>query len=160
MLRVEVVSARQYSVPKVASDVPWLERFKADGGNVVVSGDARMRGKLHEQRALLDAGFTVFFTARRWNQITVFEKTAMLIRWWPYILEKAASDKIGRFYEIPMKWNAAKMKEVTPPSRRKPGRRKAPATVNVATASQIPGASRISSLPPSFSLGDIDTGGS
>lgn len=125
MLRAELVSARKYSGSiKATSDVPWVERFKRDGGNVIVSGDARMRSKLHEQKALSDAGFIVFFPARAWNNLKVYNKTAMLIRWWPFILEKARSSAKGRFYEIPISWSAAAFREVTPPIRKKPGRKR------------------------------------
>jgi hypothetical protein len=125
MLRAELVSARKYSESiKATSDVPWIERFKQDGGSVIVSGDARMRGKLHEQKALSDAGFIVFFPARPWNNLKVYSKTAMLIRWWPFILEKARSSGLGRFYEVPISWSGTSFKEVTPPKRKKPGRKK------------------------------------
>jgi len=126
MLRVELVSARNYSGNvKAASDIPWLEKFAKDGGTVVVSGDMRMRGKLHEQRALRDAGFVVFFPARQWNNFNVHNRAAFLIRWWPFILKQAKSSTAGRFYEIPISWTSTEMKEVTPPARQKPGRKKA-----------------------------------
>jgi hypothetical protein len=126
VLRCELVSARKYTASiKAATDIPWVEKFKADGGKIIISGDMRMRGKLHEQKALRDAGFTVFFPARPWNNLKVYAKTAMLIRWWPIILEKARSGQHDRFYEIPMSWNGTEFKEVTPPARKKPGRKKA-----------------------------------
>lgn len=125
MLRADLVSARKYSGSiKATSDVPWVEQFKKDGGNVIVSGDARMRSKLHEQKALGDAGFIVFFPARRWNNLKVFDKTAMLIHWWPFILKQAGSSAPGRFYEVPISWSGAMFREVTPPLRKKPGRKK------------------------------------
>lgn len=125
MLQVELVSARNYAVPKASSDVPWIEKFKADGGTVVVSGDAKMRGKLHEQKALSDAGFIVFFPARRWNQFNGLAKTAFLILWWQAILQTAETSKSGQFFEIPLTNRICAMREVTPPKRRKPGRKKA-----------------------------------
>ncbi|MGN6112860.1 MAG: hypothetical protein ACTHOC_07610 [Luteimonas sp.] len=124
MLQVELVSARNYAVPKATSDVPWLQKFKADGGTVVVSGDAKMRGKLHEQRALSDAGFVVFFPARRWNQLNGLAKTAFLILWWQAILQTAASAKPGQFFEVPLTNRVGPMRVVTPPERKKPGRKK------------------------------------
>lgn len=124
MLQVELVSARNYAVPKASSDVPWIEKFKADGGTVVVSGDAKMRGKLHEQKALSDAGFIVFFPARRWNQFNGLAKTAFLILWWQEILQTAETSKPGQFFEIPLTNRICPMREVTPPKRRKPGRKK------------------------------------
>lgn len=124
MLQVELVSARNYAVPKASSDVPWIEKFKADGGTVVVSGDAKMRGKLHEQKALSDAGFIVFFPARRWNQFNGLAKTAFLILWWQAILQTAETSKPGQFFEIPLTNRICPMREVTPPKRQKPGRKK------------------------------------
>lgn len=123
MLRVEIVSAREYAVPRAKSDVPWLEQFARDGGKVVVSGDARMRGKLHEQAALVAAGFIVIFFHRRWNQANTYTKTAMLIRWWPYVLAVLESAAPGQCYEIPFSWRGTQLREVTPPGarRRKPG---------------------------------------
>jgi len=125
MLRSELVSARKYSGSvKAISDVPWIQKFRDDGGKVIVSGDARMRGKLHEQKALSEAGLVVFFPARPWNNLKVHTKTAMLIRWWPLILQSARSSPQGTFYEIPMSWTGTELKEITPPKRRKPGRKK------------------------------------
>jgi hypothetical protein len=126
MLRADLVSARKYSGGiKAISDVPWIEKFRLDGGTVIVSGDARMRGKLHEQQALSDAGFVVFFPARRWNNFKVYSKTALLIQWWPLILACARTSEPGKFFEIPMAWTGEVLKEVTPPKRKKPGRKKA-----------------------------------
>lgn len=125
MLRVELISARKYSGSiKALSDVPWVEKFATSGGKVIVSGDFRMRSKLHEQKALTDAKMIVFFPARRWNNLRVHAKTAMLIRWWPILLEKAHNSQAGKFYEIPISWNGTTFREVTPPKRKKPGRKK------------------------------------
>lgn len=115
LLRVTVYSARKYAPPKAQSDVPWLQRFARAGGKVIISGDAKMRGKLHEQRALSDAGFIVFFLARQWNQMRCHEKCAMIIRWWPHILEKMRSASPGEFFELPHSWTLEVMREVTPP---------------------------------------------
>lgn len=127
MLRAEIVSARQYATPKDKDDVPWLEQFAKTGGRVVISGDVRMRGKLHEQKALLDAGFIVFFFARRWNHFDSFIKTAMLLKWWRVILSTIESAAPGNFFEISFSWRQGELIEVTPPTtasrRRKPGRK-------------------------------------
>lgn len=126
LLRCEMVSARSYSVPKADSDVPWLQRFASDGGKVVVSGDVKMRGKLHEQKALSDSGFIVFFMSSRWGQADAYVKCSMLIRWWPVILEKMRRARPGQFFEIPYGWNVGALNEVSPPDvpRKKPGRKK------------------------------------
>ena len=116
LLRVRLYSARDYSVPRAKSDVPWLERFAKAGGKVIISGDAKMRGKLHERQALIAAGFVVFFLARKWNQMRGHDKCAMLIHWWPRILEKLGGAEPGQFFEIPHSWTFSEMREVTPPT--------------------------------------------
>lgn len=115
ILRVDIVSAIEFSVPNAQSDVPWLQKFSASGGRAVISGDAKMRGKLHEQLALTKAGFIVFFWERKWNQQNGYNKSAMMMRWWPYILEKLKTARKGQFFEIPYSWTATEMREVTPP---------------------------------------------
>jgi len=144
MLRAEIVSARQYAVPKAKSDVPWLERFAKEGGKVVVSGDARMRGKLHEQAALIENGFVVFFFSRQWNQLNAYAKTAMLIKWWPVILAVIESAAPGQCFEIPCSWQGNALKEVTPPAgkRRKPGRKVKETTRQEASASNPPNSAK------------------
>jgi hypothetical protein len=116
LLRVSIVSARDYATSmRATSDVPWLQKFAKAGGKVVVSGDAKMRGRLHEQRALCEAGFMVFFLERKWNQLRSYDKCAMIIRWWPEILLKIEASQPGQFFQVPCTWNTTAMKEVTPP---------------------------------------------
>lgn len=116
LLQVKIYEARRYAVPKAVSDVPWLVKFARAGGKVVVSGDGKMRGKLHEQKALSDAGFIVFFLGRQWNNMRGHDKCAMIIRWWPFILKQMHAATPGQFFEIPMTWNPCGFKVVTPPS--------------------------------------------
>jgi hypothetical protein len=118
MLRVEIVSARDYPIPKGAGDVPWIQQFAEDNGKIIISGDAKMRGKLHEQQALSQAGLVVFFLARRWNNANYYDKSSMLMRWWPQILKKAATAKTGSFFEIPFDFDTNRpMRDVTPPAK-------------------------------------------
>jgi hypothetical protein len=120
MLRVEIVSARDYPIPKGAGDVPWIQQFAEDDGKIIISGDAKMRGKLHEQQALSQAGLVVFFLARRWNNANYYDKSSMLMRWWPQILKKAAAARAGNFFEIPFDFDTDKpMRDVTPPTKPK-----------------------------------------
>jgi hypothetical protein len=121
---VDIVSARTYSVPNAESDVPWIERFAAEGGQAIVSGDVRMRGNLHEQKALRDAGMVTIFMARAWGQLDVHAKSALLIKWWPFILNTLATAKPGQCFEVPCQWHGDQLNEVTPPeTARKPGRK-------------------------------------
>ena len=116
-LGLSIHSARDYATPDADSDVPWLQRFAHDGGTVIVSGDVKMRGKLHEQRALSEAGFVVFFMSPAWNRMNMFSKSAMMIQWWPAIVEKLKTARPGQFFQLPHQWTGNEMKEVTPPRR-------------------------------------------
>ena len=124
VLRATIVSARQYPVPKTKTDVPWLDAFSADGGNVVITGDTKMRAKLVELKALADHGLITIFFHSRWNNMGWFAKTAMLIKWWPVISMTIQRARKKQCFEVPCNWSGNALREVTPPkARKKPGRR-------------------------------------
>ncbi len=101
---IQVVRARDYAAPPATSDVPWLVKFAADGGRVVVTGDEAMRSRLDEQAAHRDLGLIVFFFPPEWNNLNMYSKCAFLLKWWPAILEKAAESKPGDFWEMKLSW--------------------------------------------------------
>lgn len=113
----EFVSARDYhasgDVPN--DDRPWLQRFKDDGGKIVITGDRKMRGKLHERRALKTAGFTVFFFGRAWDEMDKYGRAAVLLRWWPIIEKNLIDLAQPKFWELPCTWRLGAMEEVTGP---------------------------------------------
>lgn len=78
---LEIVIARDYADPPASSDVPWLTKFAADGGRVVVTGDRTMRSRLDEQAALKDLGLIVFFFPAPWNDWSMTDKCAFLLKW-------------------------------------------------------------------------------
>ena len=117
ILKAEIVSARDYvDGKKQSSDVPWIKRFHEDGGNIIISGDVRMRSHLHERKALLNAGITVFFFTTTWSLKNGFVKTAMLLLWWPKLQEYMANTKEPKFWEIPFTWSWKDLKDVTGPT--------------------------------------------
>ncbi len=114
--RVAIVSARKYRLIAERGDENWVIRFKKARGTVVVTGDAKIRGNLHEQAAFFQAGMITFFFDRRWNNLKLNSKSAMLMQWWPAIIAKAVSSKRGDFWEIPTEWNIKEMRDVRPPA--------------------------------------------
>jgi hypothetical protein len=86
------------------SDVPWLDRFAAAGGYAIISGDLKMRERLHERLALSHHGFVVIFFDPRWNQSNFFRKTALMVFWWEEIVLKIKSADKGTFWIVPSKW--------------------------------------------------------
>jgi len=50
------------------NDVPWIKRFSAAGGKVIISGNTEMKNVPHERLALIQEGMIVVFFEGRWSQ--------------------------------------------------------------------------------------------
>ncbi len=83
------------------NDVPWVKRFAAAGGKVIVSGDVDMKTVPHERLALVEAGMVVIFFERQWSQWPFFRKCALLLHWWPLIADKVKRARKGSFWRVP-----------------------------------------------------------
>jgi len=114
----EFVAARDYhhaGDPK-DDDRPWLKRYAAAGGRVVITADRKMRGRLHERAALMQAGFVVLFLGPAWHEFDRMGKVASLIRWWPRMERHAALAPASTFWVVPCNWQlAGDFEEVTGP---------------------------------------------
>lgn len=113
---IEFVSARQYVTSIGAGDIPWLEAFAGDGGNIVISGDKRIRSNPYERQAYRDAGLMLFIFASQWNSKTPIVKSAMLLNWWPKLEEYVLAFEPGSCWEIPCQWNLKDLRNVTGPA--------------------------------------------
>jgi hypothetical protein len=111
---IEVKSAVEYT-PKRGDgdyrpkdDTPWIKRFAAAGGKVIISGDTRMRYVPHERLALVEAGLLVFFFDGKWSEWGFFHKCSLLIHHWPAIasrIKRTKSSAKAAFWQIPLSWN-------------------------------------------------------
>lgn len=88
------------------SDAPWVKRFAAAGGTVIISGDKKMRSNTAEREALVEAGMIVFFFDPAWNNMPFCDKCAMLLRWWPTLLQTAATAASPSFWRVPATWKS------------------------------------------------------
>jgi hypothetical protein len=86
------------------SDVPWLDRFAAAGGHAVISGDTKMRERVHERLALYNNGFVVIFFEAQWGSWNFFRKTALMVHWWEEITHKIKHTDKGTFWAVPSAW--------------------------------------------------------
>lgn len=73
-----------------------------------------MRANLHEQSALMHAKMITFFFESKWCVANFYVKAAMLLNWWPRIIEMAGQSNPGDFWEIPFEWHWKDMKNVRP----------------------------------------------
>jgi hypothetical protein len=103
-IELEIVLAKDYADPPASSDVPWLVKFAADGGRVVLTGDKEMRSRLDEQAALRELGLVVFFFPPAWNNWNMTDKCAFLLKWWPAIVAKAQESSPSDFWEMKASW--------------------------------------------------------
>lgn len=110
-----MVLAKDYADPPAKSDTPWLIKFAAAGGRIVLTGDRDMRRRLDEQAALMDLGLIVFFFPPAWNHWNMTDKCAFLLKWWPAIIEKAEQSKPRDLWEMKLSWTSTgEFKNVSP----------------------------------------------
>lgn len=86
------------------NDAPWVRRFSAAGGNVVISGNTKMKSVPHERLALVEEGVVVIFFESRWNNWPFFSKCSLLLHWWPVVIKQLKTAKPGSFWHIPATW--------------------------------------------------------
>jgi hypothetical protein len=91
------------------NDVPWIRRYSAAGGKVIISGDTKMTLVPHERLALVQEGMIVVFFAPKWANWPFNRKAALLLHWWPTILRHVRKAKPG-FYAVPCAWPEEKAK--------------------------------------------------
>jgi PIN like domain len=110
-LTITIESAKDYT-PKPDehdfdgnNDVPWIERFAASGGKVIISANTEMRNVAHERLALIETGMIVIFFERSWSNWHFFRKCSLLLNWWPKVADKVKRAKKGSFWCIPSNWN-------------------------------------------------------
>lgn len=102
--------ARDYA-PKVdnpdylkGSDVPWVRRYSAAGGQVIISGDTNMMAEHHERLALLEEKMIVCFFGSQWSGWKFYKKCALVINWWPTIVKTMAEAERATFWRVPASW--------------------------------------------------------
>ena len=96
------------------SDVPWVKRYAAAGGRIIISGDMSMASVPHERLALVDEGMVVVFFAPKWSNWQFCRKAALLLHWWPTILAHVRKAKPG-FFVVPCSWpeEGAELREIS-----------------------------------------------
>lgn len=106
---ITIVQAQEYYPDQkdadysAKDDSPWIRRFAADGGRVVISGDARMMEKPHERLALLECNLTTIFFSPPWHGWKFCRKCALVMHWWPALLDTVRKPEPG-FFRVPKSW--------------------------------------------------------
>lgn len=104
VLKTQIVTAADYRPKGEKGDEHWVVRFAKDGGQIIISGDTKMHGRLHELAALVESGVVTYFFERKWSTFSFFTKSAMLLHWWPKVREHMDTAGKGTCWEIPCQW--------------------------------------------------------
>jgi len=86
------------------NDVPWIRRFAADGGKIIISGNTKMKIRPHERKALMQEGMVTVFFESQWSNWKFHRKCALLLNWWPRVVKTVKTSKPGTFWHIPCDW--------------------------------------------------------
>ena len=95
------------------NDAPWISRFAADGGRVIISGDTAMKSRPHERLALVELGMVTIFFESQWSQWKFFKKCSLLLHWWPEIIKTIGKAQPGTFWHIPSHWQDGFLRQVS-----------------------------------------------
>lgn len=90
--------------PAATHDPAWLSKFAADDGDVVLSGDWNILKHWPDLIAYTESGLVSFFPPYAFKGLKGFGQAALILRWWPAIIEKAKQSKRGDRWRFPMSW--------------------------------------------------------
>jgi hypothetical protein len=113
VLKAKIVLAKDYTLKDERGDAHWTRRFAADGGQVIISGDTRMRSRLHELAALVESGLVTYMFQRQWSAGSFFSKSAMLLHWWKPARDHMETAAIRTCWEIPYQWTWKELENVS-----------------------------------------------
>jgi hypothetical protein len=97
-------------------DIDWIRILGDEGGWTIISGDARITKLRHEKEAWLNSGLTAFFLVKGWD-LPFWDKTSLMVRWMPKILEQTRMVQPGAGFYVPVNFKNGKFEQV-PLSRR------------------------------------------
>jgi PIN like domain len=83
------------------SDAPWITKFSADKGEVIISGNVRMMEVPQEVIAIQNAGIISFYFESGWNRWNFFRKSSLLLWHWELVVKTFQAASSGDVYRIP-----------------------------------------------------------
>lgn len=105
--------SKDYSPGPRAGDIPWLQKFADDGGQVIVSGEKSMRSNQLEQLAVSQSGLTGFFLPTQIHNWPLLTRAGFVLVWWDRILKHADANEAGTLWKVPPNWGGGDFERVT-----------------------------------------------
>jgi hypothetical protein len=102
---LQVDWVRDHDPPKT-SDPSWIRRFADEGGHAIISGDYNILQHWPNLIAYTESGLTSFFPPPAYQHLGGYGRAALIIRWFPAIVESIKSQERGSRWRLPMEWNA------------------------------------------------------
>lgn len=97
----DVCSSKKYEPELKTPDLMWIQRFAAEGGQVVISGEKEMRSVPHVIKGIEETGVVAYFVPGAWSQFKMEDKAGYVLIWWNRIVDHAASAPAGSCWMIP-----------------------------------------------------------
>jgi hypothetical protein len=92
--------------PPSTTDPSWIFKFAQEGGNAIVSGDPNILQNWPDLVAYMESGLVSFFPPPRFNDLKGYSQAALILRWWPCVVEKIKVSAPGDAWRIPLSWTA------------------------------------------------------
>lgn len=86
-----------------ALDETWIPGLASDGPWVVLSGDKRLRKNPEQRRLLRSHHLTTFFMSPGWHKAKFWDRSIIIVRWWPMIRAQVPLAAPGSLFEITLR---------------------------------------------------------
>jgi hypothetical protein len=97
-----------------STDPDWLQKFAAEDGTAIVSGDYNIIQHWPNLIAYTETGLISFFPPPSFQQLGAYSRAAFILRWWPTIIETIKASERGDRWRIPMQWNEVNPTKLEP----------------------------------------------
>jgi hypothetical protein len=92
--------------PPGTADPTWIKKYAEDGGIAFISGDANIRKNPVDLIAYIESGLIGFWVPPGYDDLRGYGQAALLLRWFPTIVEKIKSCSRGECWQIPLNWGS------------------------------------------------------
>ena len=84
-----------------------------DGGELIISGDKKMRSVPEVHAAIAESGAKVYYLPTQWNTWPMAKRTAFILNWWERIVTHAATASRGDCWIVPAGWESGEFRKVS-----------------------------------------------
>jgi hypothetical protein len=90
--------------PPGTSDPTWIKAFSNSGGIAIISGDGNIRQNQIDLIAYIESGLIGIWVPKNYDDLKGYGQAALILRWFPMIVERIKTSKSGDCWQLPMSW--------------------------------------------------------